>query len=411
MSPSLWTRSFGLWLLGTAQSQFGSALAGIALGFLVLHQTGSAGLMAVTLACTLLPNLLMPLAGTLVDRWPLKVSLLAANLLRGALQLGVGGAALMLGEVPLWLVNTAALLTGLAGLLAEPASSAAVPALVAPAQLARANGLLGSVGRGAWLLGTLAGGWLVIAWSPPVAILADGTSFLVMAALLAWVTLPGRPAPAGPHPGLWADLGAGLRVMGQSRLLVLAPVIALLLNASLAPVTAILPKLFGALGASATGYSLFLALESAGLLAAGLLVVQLSERAAPSRLISAGLLLTAVTYAALWLWPVTGVLLPGAATLGFGFGLSNIAFQTLLQGQVPQAYLGRVFGVLGMVSRLGMPLSLLLVSPLLDRLPLGLWFGLAALAQGLGWLLWRWGRRTEQPADLAQTDVISGLQG
>ncbi|MVN86674.1 MFS transporter [Deinococcus sp. HMF7620] len=407
MSPSLWTRSFGLWLLGTAQSQFGSALAGIALGFLVLHQTGSAGLMAVTLACTLLPNLLMPLAGTLVDRWPLKVSLLAANLLRGALQLGMGGAALVLGEVPLWLVNTAALLTGLAGLLAEPASSAAVPALVAPAQLARANGLLGSVGRGAWLLGTLTGGWLVTAWSPPVAILADGASFLVMAALLAWVTLPGRPTPAGPRPSLWADLGAGLRVMGQSRLLVLAPVIALLLNASLAPVTAILPKLFGTLGASATGYSLFLALESAGLLAAGLLVVQLSERAAPSRLISAGLLLTAVTYAALWLWPVTGVLLPGAAALGFGFGLSNIAFQTLLQGQVPQAYLGRVFGVLGMVSRLGMPLSLLLVSPLLDRLPLGLWFGLAALAQGLGWLLWRWGRQADRPAaDWISKEII-----
>lgn len=393
MSPTLWNRSFVLWLLGTAQSQFGSALAGIALSFLVLHQTGSAGQMALTLACTLLPSLLMPLAGALVDRWSLKRPLIGADVARGLLQLTIGGLALVWGEVPLWLVNTAAVLTGLAGLFAGPAASAAVPALVAPTQLARANGLLGSVGRGAWLLGTLAGGWIVSTWSPPIAILADGLSFLVMAVLLGWVSLPGQPAAPSVRPSLWADLRAGLQVMGRSRLLVLAPVIALLLNASLAPVTAILPKLFDTLGASATGYGAFLALESLGLLAAGLLLVRLGERAAPGHLISAGLLLTAGTYAALWQCPRTEALLPGAALLGFGFGLINVPFQTLIQQQVPQAYLGRVFSVLGMVSSVGMPLSLLLVAPLLDRLPLAVWLGFAALAQGLGWLAWCWGLR------------------
>ncbi|MFC4427102.1 MFS transporter [Deinococcus navajonensis] len=399
MSPLLRNRTFVLWLIGTAQSQFGSALAGIALSFLVLHQTGSAGQMALTLALTLLPNLLMPLAGALVDRWPLKRPLIGAELLRGVLQLTVGGLALVWGEVPVWLVNAAAVLTGLAGLFAGPAASAAVPVLVAPDHLAQANGLLGSVGRGAWLLGTLAGGWLVATWSPPVAIVADGVSFLVMAVLLGWVALPDRPAPPSAPMSLWGDLQAGLQVMRRSRLLVVAPVIALLLNASLAPVTAVLPKLFETLGGAATGYSLFLALESAGLLAAGLVIVKVGHRRAPTRLISLGLMVTALGYAALWQWPVTGVLLPGAALLGFGFGLINIPFQTLLQQQVPQAYLGRVFGVLGMVSSTGMPLSLLLVSPLLDRFPLPAWFGLAALAQGLGWLAWQWGRRPTQPAE------------
>ncbi|MFC4638186.1 MFS transporter [Deinococcus hohokamensis] len=403
MPASLWNRGFVLWLLGTAQSQLGSALAGIALSFLVLHQTGSAGQMALTLACTLLPNLLGPLAGTLVDRWPLRGSLIGADVARGLLQLTVGGLALLWGEVPVWLVNAAAVLSGLAGLFAGPAASAAVPALVAPGDLARANGLLGSVGRGAWLLGTLAGGWLVTSWSPPVAILADGLSFLVMATLLGWVNLPRRAAAPGTRPDLWTELRAGLGVMGRSRLLVLAPIIALLLNASLAPVTAILPKLFDTLGASASGYSTFLALESAGLLAAGLLMVRFGERAAPTRLIGSGLLLTAVTYTTLWCWPVTGVLLPGALLLGLGFGLINLPFQTLLHQQVPQAYLGRVFSVLGMVSSMGMPLSLLLVSPWLDRLPLALWFGLAALAQGAGWLAWHWGCRQGQREPAAAT--------
>ncbi|MFB9993117.1 MFS transporter [Deinococcus oregonensis] len=399
MSSPLWNRSFILWLLGTAQSQFGSALAGIALSFLVLHQTGSAGQMALTLACTLLPNLLMPLAGTLVDRWPLKWPLLGADVVRGLLQLTVGSLALVWGEVPAGLINGAAVLSGLAGLFAGPATSAAVPALVAPDQLAKANGLLGSIGRGAWLLGTLAGGWIVTRWSPPVAILADGLSFLGMAVLLTWVKLPHRPVDRETPTRFWAELQAGVQLMGRSRLLMLAPLIALLLNASLAPVTAILPKLFGTLGASATGYGTFLALESAGLLLAGVMIVKFGERVRPVQLIGAGLLLTAMTYAALWQWPRTTILLAGAVLLGGGFGLINMPFQTLLHQRVPQAYLGRVFSVLGMVSSIGMPLSLLLVSPWLDLLPLTLWFGVAALAQGLGWLAWRWGLRSEPVQD------------
>lgn len=184
MPPAhLWNRSFVLWLVASGQSQFGSALAGIALSFLVLHQTGSAGQMALTLACTLAPNLLMPLAGAWVDRVNLRLPLIGADVARGALQLLVGGLALAWGEVPLWVVNGAAVLTGLAGIFAGPAGSAAVPSLVPSAELARANGVLGGVGQGAWLLGTLAGGWIVATFSPPAAIVFDGLTFFVMALL------------------------------------------------------------------------------------------------------------------------------------------------------------------------------------------------------------------------------------
>lgn len=394
MTSPLWNRSFIIWLVGAAQSQFGTALAGLALSFLVLHQTGSAQQMALTLACTLIPNLLMPLAGVLVDRFPLKWPLIGADLLRGALQLAVGGLGLAWGDVPLWVVNGAALLTGLAGTFASPASGAAVPILVAPEALARANGLLGSASRGAWLLGTLSGGWIVAQWSPAVAIIGDGLSFLLMAALMGWVRLPRQIESREAPLDFWGDLRGGIQLMSRSRMLILTPVVALLLNASLAPVTAILPKLFDHLGAQATGYATFLALESLGMLFAGMLLATVGNRFAPQKIIAVGLLLTAGTYAVMWSSPVTGVLWPSAVVLGIGFGLGNIPFQTLLQQLVPRHFLGRVFSVLGMVSSVGMPLSLLLVSPWLDRLPLALWFGGAALAQGLGGLVWLWAMRT-----------------
>ncbi|MFT2720370.1 MFS transporter [Deinococcus sp. A31D244] len=397
MPTTLWNRSFTVWLIAAAQSQFGSAVAALALSFLVLHQTGSAGQMALTLACTLLPNLLMPLAGALVDRWNLKGPIVASDLIRGGLQFGVGAAALLWGEVPLTVINAVAVLTGLAGLFASPASSAAVPLLVPTPSLARANALIGSVSRGAWLLGTLTGGWIVTHWSAPLAIIVDGLSFLVMAALMSLVTLPDRAAPVTPGrpAGLFGEVRAGLGVMARSRVLMLAPVIALLLNAGLAPVTAALPKLFASNGGNAAGYGTFLVLESVGVMVSGALVALLAGRLASRDLIAAGLGVTAAAYGVMWGWPQPAALLPAAVVLGFGFGLINAPFQTLMHELVPQAFLGRVFSVLGMVSTVGMPVSLLLVAPLLDRAPLPLWFAVAGAAQGLGFLAWLWAAQTE----------------
>jgi len=385
--PPFWNRNLVLWTIGTAQSQCGTALASIALSFLVLHQTGSAGQMALTLACTLTPQLLLPLAGAWVDRVPLRLPLIGADLVRALLQLALGLLALQ-GDVPLAVVNTVAVLTGLAGIFAGPASNAAVPTLVSPGHLARANGLLGSVSQGASLLGTLAGGWLVARFSPPLAILLNGGSFLVMATLLFWIHLPGRTAAQGTRQHLFTDVRDGLKVMRRSPLLLLAPVIALLLNATLAPVTVVIPKLLASQGGGAGSYGLFLSLESVGMLLSGVLIMASRDRWHAHRMITVGLGLTAGVYGLIWQWPFSAVLLGSAPVLGLGFGLVNIPFQTLLQRLVPEAYLGRVFSVLGMVSSLGMPISLLALSRMLDVLPMPVWFGAAALLQGLGGVVW-----------------------
>ena len=405
----LWNRSFVLWLLGSAQSRLGSALSGIALSFLVLGQTGSASATAVTLACALAPNLLMPVMGAWVDRVSLKVPLIGAALAQGVLQLMVGSLALAFGHVPLWVVNGAALLAGLANAFAQPAAGAAVPALVPPDQLARANGVLSSVSQGAWLLGTLAGGGLVAVVSPAVAIGLDGVSFLVMAGVLTQVALPRTTRSGETGPGLLADLQAGLRLMRRSKTLSFTPLIGLLLNATLAPLLVVVPKVMVTLGAGAQGYGAFLALEAAGMVAAGVLCAVLGSRLPVRRATAAGLLLTSLTYGAMWAWPVLPVVLTGSAVLGLGFGILNTPLNTLLQQLVPGEYLGRVFSVLGMVSSIGMPLSLLLVSPWLDRLPVPVWFGAAACLQGLGAVAWILVVRSERQLPDLHRPGASGL--
>ncbi|GGO40501.1 MFS transporter [Deinococcus humi] len=389
MPTHLWNRSFVIWLLGTAQSQLGSALAGIALSFLVLHQTGSAGQMALTLACALAPNLLMPLAGALVDRVHLKVPLIGADVARGLLQFTVGGLALAWGEVPLWLVNGAAVLTGLAGIFAGPASSAAVPGLVPEQELTRANGLIGGVGQGAWLLGTLLGGALVTAFSPALAIVLDGASFLVMAVLLLLVQLPRRELKTERVESVLGSVASGLRLMRRSRVLLFLPLIALLLNASLAPVQVLLPKLLLG-GAGAQGYGQYLAAESAGMLVASALLALIGPRLPLRRTVALGLVVLGSSLFLLIGFAAPPALLGIGVLMGLAMALVNTPVITLMQQLVPPAFLGRTFSVLGMVATLGMPLTLLALSPVVDRFPAALFFMVAGGMTVLMALAWTW---------------------
>ena len=389
---TLLNRSFVVWLLASAQSQLGSALGSIALSFLVLHQTHQAGQMALTLACALGPNLLMPFAGALVDRLPLKLPLIAADVLRGGLQVAVALLALHLGEVSLWVVNGAAMLGGFAGIFAGPASSAAFPRLVPETQLARANGLSGSVSQGAWLLGTLVGGVLVARVGPPAALLLDGLSFLLMAGLLTLVRLPHVPAEKSGTDVL-NDVRAGLRLMRRSKVLSFVPLIGLVINAATAPVMVVTPKLMERLGEGAGGYGVFLAFEGAGAVLGGLLLTVLGARLPRKRTSGAGLLLMGLGFLLMGRWPLHSALLypallAGSLLVGLSISLVNTPLNTLMQQMTPAPYLGRVFSVLGTVSSVGMPAALLLTSSLVDLYPASTFYTVAGALLLLGAVAW-----------------------
>ena len=295
---------------------------------------------------------------------------------------------LRLGSLPLWVINGVALLGGFAGVFAGPAGSAAFPQLVPPTQQARANGIFGGVSQEAWLIGTLAGGVLVATLGPPVAILIDGVSFLLMAALLPLVNPRKRETVMGLRPTIFADMRSGLRLIRRSRTLTLIPVIGLVLNGVL--VTVVTPKLMEQLGAGAAGYGMFLAVESVGALLGGGLIAWLGNRIPARRPSAAGLLACGLIYLVMARFSVYPVLLACSPLLGFAFTVLNVPLNTLMQSMVPAAYLGRVFGVLGTVSTLGVPITLLLVSPLLDRYPAALFFacsGGVMLAGCLAWVL------------------------
>jgi len=386
VKSSLWNRDFLIWWLGNAQSSLGSALAGIALSFLVLNQTGSAGAMGVNLALSLLPSLFLPLFGTLVDRLPILSPLVLGSALRAALQLGVGFAA-MRGSVPLEVLHTLALLGGLASAFYGAASMGVTARLVPASQLQRASGLMQGSTQTLTLLGLVGGGLLVSHLGSSTALIFDGVTFAVFAALLTLVRFPPRTS-AKAQGRFWSEFRSGLRYAASSPVLWGLSLLTLLINASFAPMEMLLPKRMLALGAGAAGYGLFLGLTVAGLAAGSLLLAWLGEPASPRVLSVTGLAGMGVCVGALALIHSTALMYPLAVLLGLFNAATNVSLGVMFQTRVAPEYFGRVGSLMNMMGTAGQPLTLLALAPLADHISIAVIFAVAGavtLLAAVGW--------------------------
>src|SRR6476661_4799090 len=121
----------------------------------MLHVAATTGqalaVAALLLVGDLVPSLLSPLSGAIGDRFDRKRVMITWELVQGAVLLVI---ALTLPGLPLLLGLVA--VRAVVGQVFLPSSRAALPALVAPADLGRANSALGLGTNGAEALGPLA---------------------------------------------------------------------------------------------------------------------------------------------------------------------------------------------------------------------------------------------------------------
>ena len=82
----LWTRDFTILTLGTVVSMLGNAVAGFAIGLLVLDKTDSVLLYALFMTCYSIPRIILPMiAGPYLDRFSRKRVIYSLDFLSAAL--------------------------------------------------------------------------------------------------------------------------------------------------------------------------------------------------------------------------------------------------------------------------------------------------------------------------------------
>ena len=359
-------RPFRLLWSARAVSFLGDSLALVALMLHVASTTGQALAVALLLlAGDFAPALLGPLTGTVADRLERRGVMVGCELLQGALMVGV---ALWLPSLPLLLVLVG--LRAVAGQVFQPASRAAVPALVPKGDLGRANAAIGVATNGGETLGPLAAALLLPVLQVRGVLLVDAASFLVSAALLGF--LPAMPAggqdAAEPRGSFLADAGTGLRYLrGQATVRAVAVGYFAVVACTGIDDVALVFLATGTFGAGAAAVGLLLAAVGIGLLAGYALLARSRGRIPMTVLLlagfavsSAGNLLTGLAWAVAAAFALQAV-------RGLGIAAMDVAATTLIQRIVPPQLLGRVFGSLYGGIGVAAALAYLLGGLLLDR--------------------------------------------
>lgn len=339
-----------LWLAALV-SRTGDTIHFTAVPLLVLGLTGSAGAVAAIVfveGIGLIAGGLV--AHMVVDRLPPRRLLVLLDVLRAV---GAGVLAAF-PTFPIALPVSVLLAVGTA--MFTPVSNAVVPRLVADRALPAANGLQWTAGVVLQLIGAPLGGFLISAGLARIAFALNALSFLGSALLL--MGLP-RLSSLQEAPGFaWGQLGEGIRALGAVR--ILRPLVVMQSLAALAvgSTSALLVVLAQqAYGLSGSGYGLWLSAIAIGALIGPVLVSPLA-RLPPSRVISGAYIVRGVGDIGLALLPGG----PGGAVLLVLYGLNTssgmVAFQTMVQREVPAPFRGRAFAVLDVVWQTGRLLSI-----------------------------------------------------
>ena len=358
-------RPFRLLWSARAVSFLGDSLGLVALMLHVAGTTGQAlAVAALLLAGDFAPALLGPLAGTLADRLDRRRVMVACELIQGAL---VAVTALWLPSLPLLLALAG--LRAVAGQVFQPASRAAVPAVVDEPDLERANAAVGLATNGGETLGPLVAALLLPVLEVRGVLLVDAATFAVSAGLLGLL-----PALADRGPGqdrsasFLADARAGLRAVWAERTVraVVGGYVAIVACNGIDDV-ALVFLATGPLGGGEGAVGLLLAAVGIGLLAGYALLARTRRRVAlPALLLagfavsSAGNLLTGLAWAVAAAFTLQAV-------RGLGIAALDVAATTMLQRAVPAQLLGRVFGTLYGGIGVAAALAYLLGGLLLDR--------------------------------------------
>lgn len=125
MKQALFTRNFGLLILGQASSLFGNFILKLALSMYVLEETGSAAVFAGILSAAVIPTILLsPFGGILADRADKKKIMVVLDALTG---LSVLCAALLLPvQNPLHVIGALLVMLSVLGAFETPTVQACI---------------------------------------------------------------------------------------------------------------------------------------------------------------------------------------------------------------------------------------------------------------------------------------------
>ena len=334
-------------------SHVGDGIALIALVLLVQGGRGTGTSVGALLLATSIPRFLGPIAGAIVDRVEQRSLMVACDL----------GQAAIFGTIA-WLQPSFPVLLGLVALAAvfdtlfAPAGRSALPALVRPEQLMRANAWIGMSLNVQVAAGPVLGGLLVSWLDVRGAIAANALSFVLSALFLLGLPPLRAPAHGGEARGFLAVGVDGLRFAWRNRV-VRTLIVALFVGVAFAGLddVALVFLVRETFHGSALVYGLVTGAYGVGMLLGSIGLSWKGTAAAAGTVFLLGWVAGGVGAVLTGIAPLIALVAVGQAIAGVGNAVEVVAMDTLVQRSVPREMLGRVFGLVGTAAPAGHTLA------------------------------------------------------
>ena len=388
-------RNFTLLWTASLVSNVGSWMQTVAVGALVISQTGQASWAVLVAAGAFLPiGLLSPVGGALADRVPRKAMIaggnLAAALIAAAIALLVAGG----HDGPYGLLGLVTL-QGAVSALIGPFSQAILPDLVPRSEFLAASSLNSAQWNAGRIVGPALAGATVAAFGFAASFTANAVSFLAVVIAVLFVRLA---PPPGSEPGLLRSMLGGWRA-AWAQPSCRASITAIAVIAFLAaPFIALLPAMAlevshggGGTQVAAATAALTTA-QGAGAVLGAFCLPPLAHRIGRGQALGWSLALLPLALAgygaagSLW-WAVAALFAVGLVYMSVLSGL-----QTVTQLFAPAAYRGRVLSFFLVALGVAYPLGALAQGPVADHVGVGWSTAGSALVLAVVGLLVAWRR-------------------
>lgn len=364
-----WMRQAAFFLGSQALTLLGSSLVQYAMMWHITLDTESGLMMTLYIICGFIPMFIVsPFAGVWADRFDRKWLIMLSD---GGIAFATFLLAILyyMGYGSNTLILIMAVVRAIGGGVQSPAISAILPQIVPKEALTKVNGINASLQAVIMFISPMMSAGLISLTTMPTIFMIDVvTAVFAIIVLQFFLKIVARSsASSEAQVSYWEDFKLGLNyVVSHPFLKVFFAVFAVMFML-MAPVSFLTPlQLTRNYGEEVWRLSALEMIFSVGMLMGGALITRWGGFANRMVTIAASGLVISVCTIAMGLvspfWPYLSLM----GIFGVMMPFFNTPSTVIIQENVDDAYLGRVFGVLGMISTSMMPLGMLVFGPLAD---------------------------------------------
>ncbi|MGY6208974.1 MFS transporter [Cytobacillus firmus] len=372
LNPNLqenWLKNIILFLSSQTISLFGSSLVQYAIMWHITLTTESGLMMTLYIICGFIPTFfLSPVAGVWADRYNRKMLIILADGLIAFSTL-ILAILFLMGYESIWLLFVMAGIRALGTGIQTPAVGAILPQIVPKEKLTKVNGVNGSIQAVIMFVSPMVSAALIAMASLEAIFFIDViTAAVAIVTLMTFVKIAvHKKAAAEQSASYFSDFKQGLQYVNSNPFLKKFFLFFAVFIVLMAPAAFLTPlQVTRTFGGDVWELTAIEIAFSVGMMAGGGIIA--SWGGYPNKITTMTLasLIMGICTLALGIVPVFWIYLLFMAFFGIAMPIFNTPVTVLLQEKIEEDYLGRVFGVMGMISTSMMPIGMLIFGPVAD---------------------------------------------